>query len=442
MVQGVRSIPGSRSSDVPVIRSRAFMLESMRMPGYLNNLLREDLKDMIPKVDCKGGERLEGARHAPIVSVNDLARDNVDGDTVRIDLFHHLIGLPQMCCEPSEGFEEDMTWASFELRIAQSKKAVKTGCTMDRLRMGNDLWMRAKPMLQQYWCKLEHERTLYHLAGTRGHYFNQADMLLPLETNQKFDSYMINCLFPPTYCRHFYGGDADSLSDEHGDSPIEAQDTFDLDALSRIAASMAEDAHPILPIRLKGDLGDPFWLLLVTPAQWHSFQLSTDGKEWASLLAHAVERAKACSGNHPLFTGGCLMYENILVRKYSPPVRFYPVMRTQVSCKDRAATPMAITIPGANDFYIDRAILLGGQALAEAYGSVQDADGENLKKLNFLFKKQSFDYGEYAGVLIKWVSGMKKIRFPDKFGWVYDRGVAVLDTAVPRNLVKCGQGGM
>ncbi len=434
MVQGVRSIPGSRSSDIPVIRSRAFMLESMRMPGYLHNLLREDLKKMVPKADCKPWERMEGNRHAPIVTVNDLGKSDTQGDTVRIDLFHNLIGMPQMCCAPGEGFEEDMTWASFELRIAQTKKAVKTGCSMDRLRLGNDLWMNAKPMLQQYWCKLEHERALYHLAGERGHYFNQADMITPLASHPSFDSLMVNCLTPPTYCRHFYGGDADSLSDEHGDSPVDSQDQFTLESLLKLKANMEEDAHPLMPIRLKGDV-EPLWLLLVTPAQWNTFRRSA-GREWDTLMATAMQRAKSC-GHHPLFHGECLMYEGILVKKYSPPIRFKPGHKVRVSCHDDAATPMAVTIPAANDFSIDRAILLGGQALAEAYGSVKDADGDKMGKMNFAFKQKSFDYGEYMGVQIKWLSGMKKIRFPDKFGRVYDRGVAVLDTAVPNNLIKC-----
>lgn len=427
MVQGVRSIPGSRSSDIPVVRSRAFLLESMRMGGYLHNLLREDLKKMVPGMNVKPGTRLEGSRHAPIVTVNDLSKSDIEGDTVRIDLFHNLIGLPQMCCEPGEGFEEDMTWASFELKIQQTKKSVKTGCSMDRLRLGNDAWMNAKPMLQQYWAKLEHERCLYHLAGGRGHYLNQADMITPLATHPKFDSMMINCLTPPTYCRHFYGGDADSLSDEHGDSPIGAQDQFTLESLVKLKAAMEADAHPLMPIKLKGD-SEPLWLLLVTPAQWSTFRL-TAGRDWDQLVTNATVRAKACDHSHPLYHGECLMYEGILVKKYSPPVRFEAGHKTRVSCNDDAATPITVTIPASNDFHIDRAILLGGQALAEAYGSVQDADGDTMGKMNFAFKQKSFDYGEYAGVQIKWLSGIKKIRFPDKFGRVYDRGVAVLDSA-------------
>jgi len=102
-----------------------------------------------------------------------------------------------------------------------------------------------------------------------------------------------------------------------------------------------------------------------------------------------------------------------------------------VSNDDDAATTHVERLDANAGFAVDRAMLLGGQAIAEAYGSVADAEGKMLKKLNFVFWEGTWDGGDKARVHIKFLSGMKKIRFPDRGGRLYDRGVAVLDTAVP-----------
>ncbi|HAH2821697.1 TPA: major capsid protein, partial [Escherichia coli] len=69
--------------------------------------------------------------------------------------------------------------------------------------------------------------------------------------------------------------------------------------------------------------------------------------------------------NHPLFKGECAMWRNILVRKYAGmPIRFYKDSKVLVSKNDMAAT----TEEKQAKTNIDRAMLLGAQALANAYG--------------------------------------------------------------------------
>ena len=429
--RGVKTFGATNSNDVPVIRSQYFMTEAMRM-YTLPNMLRQDAANMVPNGNMKN-KRFESNKFAPIVGVNDLIKG--DGDTVRLEVYHAITGQPTMCCDILEGSEEDMTWADFELKINQTRHGVNVNCTMDRQRLGRSAMNLAQPLLKEWYTTLEQERMLYHLAGARGHYYNPDNMILPLDTNPQFASKMVNCVTAPTFCRQFYGGEAEGLDGSCG-TAIAQTDIFNLESLTNLKTAMEEAAHPLLPIRLE-EGGEPLYLLLVTPRQWQTFQKSTDGKEWRLLLANAVTRASSCS-NHPLFKGDCLMYENILVKKYSNPVRFLPGKAVQVANDDDGATTHVERLDQNAKFAVDRAMLIGGQALAEAYGSVNDADGKNLGKLNFHFWQDSWDGGDKSRVHIKYIGGCKKIRFPSRSGVVYDRGVAVLDTAVPlRNGRHC-----
>ncbi|MFN3786466.1 MAG: DUF4043 family protein, partial [Thiothrix sp.] len=177
------------------------------------------------------------------------------------------------------------------------------------------------------------------------------------------------------------------------------------------------------------DMGDPMYVLLVTPRQWNTFQQTTGATEWNMMISNAIQRSRGCE--HPVFKGDCLMFQNILVRKYSPPVRFLPNKPIRVSTDTASSTAVIQRIPANADFAVDRAILLGGHAIAEAYASVTDASGKRFGTMNFAFWEDTFDGGEGIRKHIKWMNGMKKITIADRFGKMYDYGVAVLDTAVP-----------
>jgi len=177
-------------------------------------------------------------------------------------------------------------------------------------------------------------------------------------------------------------------------------------------------------------------VLFVTSAQMATFKLSTDYQKLQQLQAQVTVRSAGC--NHKLFKGDCFMYENILVRVYNPPVRFKANMPFKVANKSDACGGSIRTTMFTDDtFYIDRAILVGGQALAEAFGSVKTKDNKTLGKLNYAFSSRVWDHGDKEEIGIKAVSGLKKIQIEDRDGCLYDRGVAVLDTAVPAKDTVC-----
>lgn len=136
------------------------------------------------------------------------------------------------------------------------------------------------------------------------------------------------------------------------------------------------------------------------------------------MMTRALQRSKGF--DHPLFKGECAMWRNVLVRKYGgTPVRFNAGSKVLVSNNDLAASTKIITTGTT----IDRAMLLGGQALANAYGT---GDGGGF----FGYNEEKVDHNNGTEVSIRWINGLKKIRFKQKDGRVNDHGVMVVDSAV------------
>lgn len=429
----VRSLSAVKSADIPVVRSMLTMVELASYPS-LPNMLRADISSIIPKDVSKAGSRMESGQYAPIVTINDLSKQDAAGDTVRLDIQHSLNNLPTMCCDPLEGREEERTYSSFEMRIGLTRHGVKDRCvTTNTLRLGKDSFNLARPLLTQYMDRLKTERIIYQLAGARGHNYNPENQILPLD-GIDFRKAMINCLEAPTYCRHFYGGDATDFDGQCGDA-LDKDDIFSLDTLTRFVAGMEESAHPLLPIKLGESGMEIKYLMLVTPSQWRDFRTSSDGKWYAELQAYAKQASKDCGG-HPAFSGDCLYWDGILVKKYTHPVRFRPGHSVIISNDDDCASTHVATLSANAKFAVDRALILGGAALAEAWGSVNDAEGKHLGKLNYVYWSGTYDGGEGRRVHIKALDGEKKIRFASKTGRVYDHGVAVLDTAVKNDGMK------
>ncbi|EMN7478436.1 N4-gp56 family major capsid protein [Salmonella enterica] len=348
---------------------------------------------------------------APVVRITDLQKER--GDEVSFSIMHKLSKLPTMGDQRIEGRGEDLSRTDFTLRIDQGRHLVDAGGRMSQQRTKFNLVSSAKTLLGTYFNDLQDQCAVVHLAGARGD-FMADDVIVPLASHHDFKEIMINDVMPPTHNRHFFGGDATSLE------AVDSSDVFTLSLVDNMALYIDEMAHPLQPVRLKGDElygEDPYYVLYVTPRQWNDWYTSTSGKDWNQMMVRAVNRSKGF--NHPLFKGECAMWRNILVRKYAGmPVRFYTGSKVQVSNNDLAATTQQIEVKTN----IDRAMLLGAQALANAYGQ------RNGGHFNLVQKKTDMD--NRTEIAIDWINGLKKIRFEDKTGRMQDHGVIAVDTAV------------
>ncbi|EDB2828294.1 N4-gp56 family major capsid protein [Salmonella enterica] len=348
---------------------------------------------------------------APVVRITDL--NKARGDEVSFSIMHKLSKLPTMGDERIEGRGEDLSRADFTLRIDQGRHLVDAGGRMSQQRTKFNLITSARTLLGTYFNDLQDQCAVIHLAGARGD-FMADDVIVPLDSHRDFKDIMINDVMPPTHNRHFFGGDATSLE------ALDSSDVFTLGLVDNMALYIDEMAHPLQPVRLKGDElygEDPYYVLYVTPRQWNDWYTSTSGKDWNQMMVRAVNRSKGFS--HPLFKGECAMWRNILVRKYAGiPIRFYTGSKVWVSNNDLTATTKQVEVRTN----IDRAMLLGAQALANAYGQ------RNGGHFNLVQKKTDMD--NRTEIAIDWINGLKKIRFADKNGKINDHGVIAVDTAV------------
>jgi N4-gp56 family major capsid protein len=389
------------------IMQAALFTEANRTKSFANMMT-----DSAPQEAQLDNAKNQSSHKAPIVRVTDLSK--TAGDEVDMQIFHQLNGRPTMGDQKLEGRLENLSQASFALKINQGRHGVDAGGKMSQQRTKHGLKKTARTLLTgSYYGQLDDQLTTIHLAGARGS-VSGTGIIVPLADDEEYQKIMVNDVLPPTYERHFFGGDATSFAS------IDSADKFSLASVDNLSLYLSELATPLSPVKFAGDEmadEDPWYVLNVTPRQWNDWYTSTAGKDWQAMTANAVNRSKGF--NHPLFKGQCAMWRNILVRQGSGmPIRFKTGDVVNISNNDNAAT-IAQVNAATN---IDRAILLGGQAMALAFGAQNGG--------SFNYHEEPADHGNSTEISISWINGRKKIRFADKYGKINDLGVIALDTAI------------
>jgi N4-gp56 family major capsid protein len=350
---------------------------------------------------------------APIVRVEDLSK--AKGDEVSLDIVHDINKEPTMGDDRIEGRGDSMTFATDTIKIDQTRHMVDSGGKMLQQTTGIALPPVATKMLQGYYKRLEEERMVYHAAGARGDLYTKG-MIVPPSDAKNFGRIMVNELTAPTKNRKFYGGDATGIAD------LDGSDLFSLSVVDDIWLSISEMDNPLQHLRMDGDMAaddNPFYVMFVTPRQWNDFYTSTSGKEWQQMIANAHKRST--SFNHQVFKGDCLMYRNILVKPFNRYVQFNAGSTVMEANADGSETAQNAGTT------IHRSILLGGQALAQAWGNAGKKTGG---KSHFTSTTKDVDHDNAKEHSIAWMNGTKKLRFEDRDGYVEDHGIIAVDTAV------------
>lgn len=387
----------------------ALFLESARIPTFTNLLT-----DGVPSLKREEGKaKGQSSSGAPVVRIHNL--EKTAGDEVNVDIFHQLNMKPVMGDKKLAGKGGSLKYASMDLQIDQGRTLVESGGRMSRQRTSHDLRKVAKALLTPYYGRLEDQLFLVHLAGARGDH-SAADWIVPTANDPDFNDIVVNPILPPTYDRHFFGGDATSFE------TIDSADRFTLGAVDNLRLALDEMAYPLQPVKYKDDMQNeenPFYVMLLTPRQWFDFWTSTAGSEWRTLQANAHQRR--ADFKHPIFTGDCVMWNNILIKKQRRPIRFNTGSTVTVSTNTADAGTAQVT--AATN--IERAILLGAQAIANAYGGANGG-----QSLPFSWNDEDTDHKNVKEHSIAWMNGKAKIRFRGTDGRMNDHGVMVLDTAV------------
>ena len=372
--------------------------------------------------------RKQTSSHYPIVRAQDLGK--MMGDEIDFDLLNPMGGKPIMGGAYAEGKGAAMSFSQDRLRINQARFPISAGDTMTQIRSPHELRTLARATAQAFMDRYGDQSTLVHMAGARGSH-NNIEWAVPLASDADFASIMVNPVKAPTKNRHYIstGSGVEPFKINAGDMDIATTDVFNKDVVDGIRTVMETIALPPPPVIFEGDKAatdSPIRVLLVSPAQYSGF--ATDAS-FRSFQASAMARAQQAN-MHPLFLGEAGLWNGILIVKMPKPIRFYAGDTVKYCASYTSETESSVVVPAGfgTTFAVDRAILLGGQAVAEAFGK------HGQSGVPFFWSEKELDHGDKLELLVGAIRGVSKIRFEIDHGdtkQFTDYGVTVIDTAVP-----------
>lgn len=322
----------------------------------------------------------------PFVALTDL--ESKAGDTIKYDLNLQLKGKPAHGDVRITGTEENLRFASDELKIDLIGKSVSAGRTMTQKRTLHDLRSVARDRQKDYWARLSDEYKTMYLSGARG---VNADFVEDIG----FTGFAGNALTAPSTSHHLFGGNASAFND------IDSNDKADLKLLDRAVTKSktmgggSTNVPRIRPIKWKGQ---ERWVAVFHPYQIYDIRTNTSTAQWLDIQKAA---AGAEGQQNPIFRGSHGAYNGVVIQEHDTVLLF-----------DNAGS--AVNQPAA------RALFLGRQAGVIAYGS--PGSGQRIK-----WREDLEDRGRELIVTAEMIVGIKKTRFTVD-GTARDFGVMALDT--------------
>jgi len=406
------------------VQSAGLFAASMQRPTTLNRLTGK----LPQQSDAEGSLRFQSGNEMPIVRCMDLAKGA--GDEVTFDLINPIGGKPIMGERYAEGKGDRMDFSQDSLRVNQTRKPISAGGTMTQKRTPHQLRSLARALGQNYMTRLEDQLKLVHLAGARG-FSNDVEWAVPLASDPDFADICVNTIKAPTRNRHFMstGSGIEQIAAAGNEISIATTDVMNIDLVDALRTKLDSMPLPPPPVRFEGDQMSqdaPMRVLLCSSEQYTSLVRSTN---FRTFQANAMARANMAKQN-PLFMGEAGLWNGILIVKMPKPIRFYAGNQLKW-CPSKTANTETTTdvVPAAfgTSYAVDRALLLGGQALAEAYGKARQTGNP------YFWSEKELDHGDKLEILLGMIAGCSKIQFQIDHGDAKeytDFGVMAIDTAV------------
>lgn len=373
--------------------------------------------------------RKQTSNHYPIVKVQDLGK--ATGDEVEFHLVNPVGAKPIMGSRMAEGRGVGMRLSEDKLRVDQARFPVDLGDTMSRIRTPYDMRTLGRPVAQSLVDRYVDQSLIVHMAGARG-FQDNIEWVIPLESDLDYKAIMVNVVRAPTKNRHFMakaGAGITQFAANAGEMAITTADLLTMNCIDGIRTTMEQMILPPPPVIFEGDklaADSPVRVLLVSPAQYSAFATDPTFRQFqASAMARASQ-----AGQHPLFMGDAGLWNGILIVKLNRPIRFYAgdVVKYCASVDSEVESTCTVPAGFGTTFAVDRAILLGGQAIAEAWA----ASGHS--GFPIFWKEKLLDHDDKVEILAGLIRGVSKIRYEIDHGgqkqWT-DYGVTVIDTAAP-----------
>lgn len=406
------------------IQSAGLFAASMQRQTTLNRLTGK----LPQQADAEAVLRRQSVNELPIVRCQDLSK--TAGDEVTFDLINPIGGKPIMGERYAEGKGDRMDFSQDSLRINQTRKPINAGGKMTQQRTPHQLRSLAQALGHNYMSRLEDQLSLVHLAGARG-FANDIEWAVPLAADPDFSDIVVNTVKAPTRNRHFMstGSGIESIAASGNEITIATTDVMNLDLVDALRTKLDSMALPPPSVRFEGDQmasDAPMRVLLCSSEQYTSLVRSTN---FRTLQANAMARSSMAKQN-PLFMGEAGLWNGILIVKMPKPIRFYAGNALNW-CPSKTSKTETTTdlVPAAfgTGYAVDRALLLGGQALAQAYGKFRQSQG------SYFFSEKELDHGDKLEILLGMIGGTSKIQFLIDHGDAKeytDFGVMAVDTAV------------
>lgn len=409
------------------VQAAGLFAQSMQRNSTLGRL-----SGPIPKgeADAAGVVRKQSSTDMPIVKAMDLTRGK--GAEVEFQFLQPVGAYPIMGSSMAEGKGTGMSYDTFRLRVNQARFPVDVGDTMTDLRSPVDFRRLGRPVAQSLMDSYMDQSILVHMAGARG-YHDNIEWRVPVASHEKFAEIAVNTVKAPTKNRHFMAGGTNGIepiSLSGADLAIATTDLLTMDVVDACRTMIESIPLPPPAIKIEGDVvadDSPLRCMLVSPAQYHSFASDPNFRQFQ---ANALARASKAK-NHPLFLGECGLWNGILIMKMPKPIRFYAGQVIKYAASNTSETESDALVPASfgTTHAVDRALLLGGQAVAQAFGSSRHGG------MPFFWKEKEFDHDDKMELLIGAIQGLSKVRWLVDQGngkkHYTDHGVIAIDTAVP-----------
>ena len=427
-----KTVVGAGSPNAQFVQAAGLFAQSMQRNSTLNRLV-----GTMPKTEGEVNAvlRKQTSTDMPIVRTVDMTRGK--GDEVEFHFVQPVGAYPIMGSRQAEGKGTGISLDKARVRVNQARFPVDVGDTMTDLRSPVEFRKIGRPIAQSLMDSYQDQSMLVHLAGARGTQDN-IEWRVPLADHPDFADMVVNPLKAPTKNRH-YIADATAIKPftvNAGEVDLQTTDLLDMDVVDSIRTVIESIALPPPAVKIPGDKvaeDSPLRCLLVSPAQYHSFAQDTNFRQFQ---ANALARA-AKAENHPLFLGEVGLWNGVLICKMPKPIRFHAGATIRYSAAFDSEAESTCVVPAAfgNNFAVDRALLLGGQALAQAFGVSRHGG------MPFFWKEKEFDHDDKMELLIGAIQGFMKIRWQVDQGngvkHFTDHGVIAIDTAVP--IIGAGQ---
>lgn len=413
--------------------SVALFAKTVEAPSWLKNITGPASTQASAEANLKG----QTSPGMPVVRVTDLSK--TAGDKVSVDCFDSISGKPIMSDRNAEGTGTALSSSSQEISIDNATKVVDAGGKMAQQKTVHQLRGIAMAQLSGYFPRYHSQLGIVHLSGARGTQVGK-DWVIPLDTDPDFTDIMINPVVAPTYNRHLVINGTSFTQGGQQLNSITSLDLWTLGHIDELATILSDHNMGLGPVKVADDPmadDEPIkGILYLSERQWGQIKAAAtaaNGVSFATATQNAWQR-KTAGSKHPLFSGECIMWAGILMRKlpkfsvkFAPGttgVKYVPAANRYLA----AQTTADATIPALGGTYgVDRALLVGAQALAYVFGRNQKSEGQ------FDWLERPYNFGRSLEVAGDAMCGEAKLQFTYDDGAgnkePTDNGVFVIDSA-------------